>query len=50
MTSATRLLDTSLGSLLTGDNRAYLEDLRRRFENNPDSVDPSWHPLPLSIR
>jgi len=27
---------------LSGGNRAYLEDLHNRYQNNPDSVDSSW--------
>jgi len=41
--SSDRILSASLGSVLTGDNAAYLEQLRAAFRSDPHSVDPSWH-------
>lgn len=46
--SANRILSSSLGSLLTGENLDYLERLRARFKQDPSTVDAVWH-LPLSL-
>lgn len=46
--SSDRSLSASLGSVLTGDNAAYLEQIRADFEHDPQSVDPTWH-LALSL-
>ncbi|MBZ7924340.1 2-oxoglutarate dehydrogenase E1 component [Ensifer adhaerens] len=46
--SADRILSSSLGSLLTGENLDYLEQLSARFKRDPSTVDPVWH-LALSL-
>ena len=46
--SSARILSTSLGSVLTGENVAFLEHVYARFKEDPAQVDPSWH-LALSL-
>ena len=46
--SSARILSTSLGSVLTGENVAFLEQIHARFREDPGQVDPSWH-LALSL-
>jgi 2-oxoglutarate dehydrogenase E1 component len=46
--SSARILSTSLGSVLTGENVAFLEHVYARFKEDPGQVDPSWH-LALSL-